>query len=366
MTTTIMRDAESVMNGGLAAYVLPLYASALEAANVTGAAPRAATARAAADAQRAAVAAQWAPNGTTGGGWFRRAWLGGADAATGWRGAPETDGTMWTETQSWALLGGVPQATPGRAAALVAQVLHAASDPSPIGAINSAPDTTRDGGVGYGGVWFCGGVALVTALGLRGWPDAALGEWRKASLAAHADAYPDIWYGATAGPDVYNSIYAAAHNSTPGATRCQWNRPGPAEPCEEAAFPILNSWPHTLGTYALPALVGAEWDAAGLSLRPPAFAAPADAEYTVFTPLVSAARARGNASACTLAGHWAPNGAAGDAVSIRVHLAPADAARCSRVAVNGGAWAPAAVVNGSVTIAAALAGDPPLIMWELN
>lgn len=272
---------------------------------------------------------------------------------------------MWTETQSWALLGGAPQATPGRADALVAQLTRAARDPSPIGAINSAPDTTLDGGVGYGGVWACGDVALINALGLRGWPDAALDEWRKSSLTGHATAYPHMWFGATAGPDVYTSVYGAAHGSTPGSTRCQWNKPGPAPVCEEAAFPIMNSWPHTLGTYTLPALVGAEWDAAGLSLRPPAFASPGDDAYTVFTPLLSVSRAPGSATACALAGHWAPVGVVGDSASIRLTLASADAARCSRVAVNGGAWVAAAVVNGSVVVDAALAGEPPLVAWEL-
>jgi hypothetical protein len=273
---------------------------------------------------------------------------------------------MWTETQSWALLGGVPQGTPGRADALVAQIARAATAPSPFGALNTVPDTTTDGGVGYGGVWYCGAVAHVTALGLRGWPDAALDAWRRSSLRAHADAFPDIWFGATAGPDVYNSVFAAAHNATPGSTRCQWNRAPTLPPCEELAFPILNMWPHTLGTYALPALFGAEWGAAELAVRPPAFAAPGDAEYTIFTPLVSASRAAGNATACALAGHYAPNGAAGDGARVRVYLAAADAARCSRVAVNGGAWAPVAVVNGSVLVDGAIAGAPPLLSWELS
>jgi hypothetical protein len=172
---------------------------------------------------------------------------------------------------------------------------------------------------------------------------------------------------------VYNSEYAAAHNATPGSTRCQWNRAPTKPPCEELAFPILNMWPHTLGTYALPALFGAEWGGAqwggaeaDLALRPPAYAAAADAEYTIFTPLVSASRAAGNATACELAGHWAPDGAAGDGVRVRVYLAAADAARCSQVAVNGGAWAPAAVVNGSVLIDGVLDGVPPVFSWELR
>jgi hypothetical protein len=52
-------------------------------------------------------------------------------------------------------------------------------------------------------------------------------------------------------------------------------------------------------------------------------------------------------------------------VNVRVVLAAVDAARCSRVAVNGGGWAPVTVADGSVLIKGALAGSPPVFVWEL-
>lgn len=364
MTPETMERAESVMNSALGAFVLPQYADALEVAGGTNSSARAAAVRGKAAALSAAVAAQFVANGTDSG-WYRRAWLGGASADEGWRGSPETDGTMWTETQSWALLAGVPALVPSRADALVAQVTRAARDASPIGAINTVPDTTVDGGVGYGGVWNCGDVALVTALGLRGWPDLALDEWRKSSLANHATVYPQIWFGATSGTDVYNSVYATRHNATPGSTRCHWNDPGQSTPCEELLSPVLNMWAHTLGAYTLPPLIGAEWAASGLVVRPPAYAAPADEEYTIFTPLVSASRAAGNDTSCELAGHWAPNLIEGSIVHVRIQLASTDALRCSLVSVNGGDFQKAQIVDGGVSIDAALQGSPPVLTWAL-
>jgi len=365
-TAETMDRAESVMNSALAAYVLPQYADALEIAGGVNASARSTAVRAKAAALSAAVAAQFVANGTSNSssGWYCRAWLGGANINESWRGSPDTDGTMWTETQSWALLSNVPTLVPNRAEALVDQISRTARDPSPIGAINTVPDTTVDGGVGYGGVWNCGILALITALGMRGWPDLALNEWRKSSLANHAEVYPFIWFGATSGSDVYNSVYASRHNATPGSTRCHWNDPRQSEPCEELLFPVLNLWSHTLGTYTLPSLIGAEWTYSGLIIRPPAYASSADEEYTIFTPLVSASRAAGNESNCELAGHWAPNLEEGTVVHLEVHLALADL-RCSLVSVNGGDFQKANINDGVVTIDAPLYGDPPVLTWAL-
>jgi hypothetical protein len=364
-TPEMMEHAESVMNSALGAFVLPQYADALDLAGGINASLRSKVVREKANALSAAVSAQFVSNGTSGSGWYRRAWLGGANMNESWRGSPETDGTMWTETQSWALLSGVPSLVPNRSEALVDQITRAARDESPIGAINTVPDKTVDGGVGYGGVWNCGEVALITALGLRGWPDLALNEWRKSSLANHAAVYPEIWFGATSGSDVYNSVYASRHNNTPGSTRCHWNDVGLSNPCEELSFPILNMWAHTLGTYPLPALIGAEWTVSGLIVRPPAYTSSEDEEYTIFTPLVSASRAAGNESSCKLAGHWAPNLKEGSIVQVRVQLAAVDSVRCSLVSINGGEYQKANIIDGIVTIDAGVFGEPPVLTWAL-
>lgn len=200
----------------------------------------------------------------------------------------------------------------------------------------------NDLGNGYGGVWYCGNTALVAALGLRGSVSSALTEWRKNSLATHAHAYPGIWFGATSGPDVYNSVLSA----TPGSTRCAWAGPGVVTPCNEAAVPVLNLWSHTLPTFTLPGIVGFSPTAAGYAIRA---GAPADGgRLSVFTPLVSVVRDNATA-ACNVSGHYAPLVPAGTRVQVTVQLDDvAEAAACTGVIVNGESVPFAAEPGGNV------------------
>lgn len=376
VTPYTMEHAESVMNSALAAYVLPLYASVL---TLSGQADRAETVQSTAAAYRQAVVQQWSSNGTVG--WYRRAFFGNvSEGGYGWRGDASGDGTLWTETQAWAILGQVPQAQGiVYLQALVQAIDGMARAPSPIGAINTPPHAMPDGGVGYGGIWYCGETALVTALGTNGYPDMALDEWRKASLAQHANEYPYLWMGVTSGPDVYNSVYTlSSHGSAvPGSTRCHWNDPGNSTPCMELAFPILNMWSHTLGTYSLPSLVGAQWTVDGMSLAP---TLTTEDTYTVWTPLMSVARAGSGqgAASCAYSGHWAPYQSVGTPACITVQLLPADLALCNSLSVNGlpmplnrtqtgvsfcGPLADARQLAGSVSWAEQ---DVPVIVWELS
>ena len=133
-------------------------------------------------------------------------------------------------------------------------------------------------------------------------------------------------------------------------------------------MPIGNAWTHTLGTYPLPALVGAEWNTVGLTLRPPIL--PED-EYMLFTPLVSLSSHGGGASACAFAGHWAPALPLGAPLAIRVDLGNATRARaCSTVSINGGP--PRAVVYDPTDAAVVLiegataeVAGVPLFSWQL-
>lgn len=238
----------------------------------------------------------------------------------------------------------------------------------------------NDDGNGYGGIWYCGNLALIAALGLRGPPvSAALKEWRKNALASHAHAYPDIWFGATSGPDVYDSVLSA----TPGSTRCAWAGPGVVNPCNEASVPVLNLWSHTLPTFSLPGIVGFTPTAAGISLRA---GATADGRLSVYTPLVSLVRDNVTA-ACNVSGHYAPHTPPGTRVEIAVQLAAADAAACSAVVVNGGSVAfvvqpGGTLVFNATTVAVgrhrstkasggsglgvAAAPTPSLALWQLS
>jgi hypothetical protein len=186
-------------------------------------------------------------------------------------------------------------------------------------------------------VWQCGELAFQVALGQHaeviglpgtagGGSDMALDEWRKNALATHAAMYPGVWYGATSGPDVLNSVLSPA----PGATRCDWLGPGNTPPCHESAFPILNMWSHTTPSFALPFLAGFQPSWAGFKLR--LLWSPGERPITVYTPVVSAVAGPG--AGCNFTGHYAPSAAALGA-QLTVALAVPAAAACTAVTVDG-------------------------------
>ena len=100
--------------------------------------------------------------------------------------------------------------------------------------------------------------------------------WRcleKQTFAAHARAYPDVWYGIWSGPDSYNSHMG----ERPGETFVQ-----PATPMRE--FPVMNSNAHAGVLLALLKVLGVESTPNGVYVDPRA-AAPAGA-WRLDTPLV--------------------------------------------------------------------------------
>lgn len=221
----------------------------------------------------------------------------------------------------------------------------------------------NDEGNGYGGVWYCGNLALITALGLRGAPVAlALAEWRKNALATHAHAYPGVWFGATSGPDVYNSVLSA----TPGSTRCTFAGPGTVSPCNEASVPVFNLWSHTLPTFTIPGIMGFTPTVNGVTLR----AGPSGDRLSLYTPLVSLVRDNVT-TGCNISGHYAPLVEPGTLLLFEVELAVAEAALCQGVLVNGAQVTLAVQPGGTVSFNAttvkwgAVAGASSLVLWEL-
>jgi len=357
---------ESGMNTALGAYVLPQLAEVLEA---HGDAAAAAAVAAFAQLEAGNLAQQYVHTPDEAAAWVRRVYLG--TPQLGWRGDPQGDGIMWTETQSWTLLSNA--LGDGDAAALIAYINATVRAASPIGVINAGMTVMNDqgepppplatlrhllplvfaslssdcAGGGYGGVWQCGELALQVALGqhaaLIGVPgtsgsgsDMALDEWRKNALATHATVYPGVWYGATSGPDVLNSVLSAS----PGATRCDWLGPGDTPPCHESAFPILNMWSHTTPSFAIPFLAGFEPHWTGFKLR--LLWSPPQRPITVYTPLVSAVA--GPLASCNYTGHYAPAASAAGAV-LTVAIAVPASAGCRTVLVSG-APVPAAFQSG--------------------
>lgn len=181
--------------------------------------------------------AQWT------GRWFRRGWLG---ERAGWDGEQQ----MWLEPQPWALLGHA--ANPEQCGTLVNEINLRVRKPSSIGALlqSDAVQTMKDNpGVGTnGGIFAANNGALIWALaqtdGAQAWD-----EWKKNTLARHAVAYPDLWYGIWSGPDAYNSVLA----KDPGATG--------------ADAPVLNMHAHAWPLYSLIKLLGVEFTPAGMHLR---------------------------------------------------------------------------------------------------
>jgi len=231
----VYQQGESVLNAAMASYVLDYYAKLLE---FTGHQKLANEVRTKSEGQRQAVRQQWT------GQWFRRAWLG---ETLGWSG----DRQLWLEPQPWAILGG--SATPEQVKTLVTSIDELARKPSPIGALlQSQPDQTMkdDAGVGTnGGIFAAINGTLVCALakvnGTMAWD-----EWKKNSLARHADVYPDMWFGIWSGPDAYNSVLS----KNPG-----WTGPD---------FPVMNMHSHAWPLYSAAKLLGMEFHESGISFHP--------------------------------------------------------------------------------------------------
>jgi hypothetical protein len=105
-------------------------------------------------------------------------------------------------------------------------------------------------------------------------------EWKKNSLAYHADAYPDIWYGIWSGPDSYNSslsdypghTYVSADNKDKEVlSGINWTD-----------FPVMNMHPHAWPLYDVVKLFGLEFTTDGFRINP---TFPMD--YNFDSPLIS-------------------------------------------------------------------------------
>ncbi|SDJ48633.1 GH36-type glycosyl hydrolase domain-containing protein [Streptomyces indicus] len=176
---TMIERGESVLNSAMAAWVLPVYAGL---ADRLGDAETAAEARTFAEELRQRVAGEWT------GRWFRRA-LGPGGAQVG-------ADDLWLEVQPWAILCGA--ASDGQARELLATIDALLRRDAPLGARLHWPPRTD----GMGGHWYAVNATLVWAAA-RIDPALAWDEWRRMSLAAHTEAYPDVWEGTLSGPDAY-------------------------------------------------------------------------------------------------------------------------------------------------------------------
>ena len=325
-------QGESVLNSAMSAWVFDQYARMLGFASLDS--DLQGQLHDAADKHRAALRSQWT------GRWFRRCWLG---EKLGWLG----DDTLWIEPQPWAILAGAT--TPDQSRTLMTAVNDLLRR-GPIGATQMSqqgPDISKpglfdQGTVVRGGIWPSLNQTLVWALAGTD-PALAWDEWKKNSLAAHADSYPDTWYGIWSGPDSYN----AAFSKTPGAT----GSPG----FKGIDFPVLNLHSHACFLYSGTQLLGINFDEHGLELRPALPAGP----YRFESPLIGLASPReGHYEgwyAPLRSGRW----------TLRIHLPAALAQRITHAAINGAAATLHRDPDGALVLSGPSTPTHPL-RWTLS
>jgi hypothetical protein len=224
----MIAQGESVLNSAMAAWVLPRYAVLAER---LGDLVTAAEARKLGEELRGLVAEEWT------GRWFRRAY--GPGAVVG-------DSDMWLEVQPWAILCGA--APPGRAAELLRRIEATAAAGSPLGARLRWPVREHYGPGGVGTIWYAINMTLIWAAADHV-PELGWQWWRRMSLAAHANAYPDVWEGTLSGPDAY----LAPETDRPGRT---WDLADLGIAMQ--AYPVANLHSHSQPLLAYLRLLGVE------------------------------------------------------------------------------------------------------------
>ena len=305
----IKAHAESVLNAAMASYALDHYSRMLKFVGKTALAARV---RNQAEAQRQAVRQQWT------GQWFRRAWLA---EQLGWTGEKQ----IWLEPQPWAIIGGA--ATPEQTAKLVGTVDRLLRRPSPIGAMLHAEAISQMGlpaGIlTNGGIWPSINGTLIWALALY---DGAMAwdEWKKNSLALHAEAYPDVWYGIWSGPDSYNSTLSKYPGQTMFAQKATGGQPAVDWGQNWTDFPVMNMHPHAWPLYSAVKLVGLEFNETGLAFKP---SLPLD-DYELDSPLVGFKKSQDGYTGWYAPARWGR-------WTVEVKLPPSDLARLTRIEING-------------------------------
>lgn len=251
-----------------------------------------------------ALRAQWT------GRWFRRCWLG---PKAGWLG----EETLWIEPQPWAILAGAT--TPEQTRTLIA-AMNDLLRRGPIGATQMSqqgtdiekPGLFDPGTVVRGGIWPSLNQTLVWALATTN-PSMAWDEWKRNTLAAHADKYPDIWYGVWSGSDSWNAPFS----KTPGATG------GPG--FRGTDFPVLNLHSHACCLYSATKLFSIEFTPEGVALRPALPVGPYEFESQLLGIIHRAENHYEGWYAPLRPGNWA----------IHVHLPAQIAQRITTATVNG-------------------------------
>ena len=300
----------------MATYVLDLFSELL---NYEGDAVFASYVTKYANGQRDAVRKQWT------GKWFKRAWL---TDEIGWVG----DDEIWLEPQPWSIIGGAAESE--QAETLVQSIDEGMRKPSKIGAMILAKiNEQMVGAPGTGtnaGIWASINGTLIWALakvnGSLAWD-----EWKKNTLAMHAELYPDIWFGIWSGPDTLNSVLSDCPGGTVITTAEEKDDKDEEKEMVDGLiivnwtdYPVMNMHPHAWPLYTIPKLLGIEFTREGVDFAP---IIPKD-EYRFSSPLIHFEKTRNGYS-----GHYAPLIAGKWKITIK--LDEGELGRFSTLEVNG-------------------------------
>jgi hypothetical protein len=162
------------------------------------------------------------------------------------------------------------------------------------------------------------------------------------TLARHAEAYPNLWYGVWSGNDSWNSPL----NTNPGGAADQQYFRG-------TDFPALNPHSHAPSLYSATKLMGLEFTETGLNLN---LNLP-EANYRLDSPLLGVTRA-----GARFEGWYKPSHPGTWAITIAL---PKDAPAPKQARVNGKPSAVHAQPDGSIRITGASAANEPL-RWALS
>lgn len=138
-------------------------------------------------------------------------------------------------------------------------------------------------------------------------------EWKKNTLARHAEVYPDIWYNTWSGPDTLNSTVSKHPGETVNSGFLRYTD-----------FPIVNLHSHACTLYSTAKLLGLEFTGHGVDLTP---RLPLES-YRFDSPLVGMIKGPAGYEgwyAPSKAGEW----------RIRLWLPGEEARRLSRTEING-------------------------------
>ncbi len=184
-----MKEGESALNAGLATVALPALADAVESVDEKFASRL----RKLAGKQAKALASLWT------GKWVARGYIGVGDQTLG-------EKRLFLDAQAFGVLGGVWD--PAKREEMFGHVRSLCAEPQKVGALSLVPPvegrTLEPGSDTNGGTWAAIDSWLAWAWATHD-PERAWEFYLSTTLAAHAEAYPHIWYGIWSGPDSFNA-----------------------------------------------------------------------------------------------------------------------------------------------------------------